>query len=654
MHDPCTSLLVWIPLLPLFGALVNGLLGRKLPRTLVGALACSTVGGSFVLALIASVPVLAAHGQGRLVQELGPWISVPGLVIPFRFLVDSLAVVMLLVVSGVSLLIHIYSLGYMKSDPSYSRYFAYLNLFVCAMLILVLADNLPLLFVGWEGVGLCSYLLIGFWFEDPAKASAGKKAFVVNRIGDLGFLLGMFVLFGAAGSLSIDGLRQAAENGEITTALATVACLLLFVGAAGKSAQIPLYVWLPDAMAGPTPVSALIHAATMVTAGVYLIARLSFLFALAPTASAIVALVGGATALFAATIGVVQTDIKKVLAYSTVSQLGYMFVGVGVGSYSAGVFHLMTHAFFKACLFLGAGAVIHALSGEQDIRRMGGLKKKLPWTYWTFLIATLAIAGFPPLSGFFSKDEILWKALSSDSHAAWAAGWVHLLAYGLGLVGAGLTSFYMFRLVFLTFHGSSRLDPAVHVHHESGVMSGPLVVLAGLAMVGGLVGAALFGVRTFEHFLDPVVGEAEKIAVVARGFAHSSGAEIGAALGSVLLGLLGLVMAYTCYLARPALPGRIAQRLSSLHRLLLNKYWVDELYERVIVRPIAALALVLWKKVDELIIDTFLVHGPGRMLLAVAAVGRKMQNGDVQAYAFWLFFGLCGLGAYLLWNLGMS
>jgi len=650
--DYHTSLLLWIPLLPLLGALVNGLFGRRWPARLVSFIGCGTVGVSFLLGLVASGRLLASHGSERLVQNVYGWITTGGLALNVAFSLDALSLVMVLVVAGVSFVIHIYSIGYMHGDPGYARYFAYLNLFVFSMLILVLGNSLPVLFVGWEGVGLCSYLLIGFWFEDPQKASAGKKAFIVNRIGDLGFLLGMFILFGAAGTLSVDGLRQAADGGMISAGVATAACLFLFVGATGKSAQIPLYVWLPDAMAGPTPVSALIHAATMVTAGVYMVARLGFLYALAPSASAVVALVGGLTALFAATIGTTQNDIKKVLAYSTVSQLGYMFVGVGVGAYFAGIFHLMTHAFFKACLFLGSGAVIHALSGEQDIRKMGGLRRRLPWTYWTFLISTLAIAGFPPFAGFFSKDEILFQALTSTSRAGWA-GWVHLAAYGLGLAGALLTSFYMFRLVFLTFHGDSRLPPEVHVHHEQAVMSWPLAILAALAVVGGWVGASLFGIHSFEHFLDPVLGRASEQAALVSELRHSHLVEWGGAAASVGVGLLGLLLAWWLYLRRPQLPEKLGASFRALYRLLLNKYWVDEIYETLVIKPIYYLSLFLWKFIDVVVIDGLGVNGPARLLRRLGYAGRRLQCGDLQVYAFWLAFGLVAAFAYLIVVVGL-
>jgi NADH-quinone oxidoreductase subunit L len=643
MTDIQTSLLLWIPLLPLLGAVFNGLLGKRLPAYVVSFVGCATVGTSFVLGIIASWDIFGSN-QTRLVQEVYSWIATGSIAISVSFLLDALSVVMVLVVAGVSFLIHVYSIGYMKGDPGYYRYFAYLNLFVFSMLVLVLGDSLPVLFVGWEGVGLCSYLLIGFWFEDPEKAKAGKKAFIVNRIGDLGFLIGMFILFGVAGTLTTDGLKQAAESGDITTGIATAACILLFVGACGKSAQIPLYVWLPDAMAGPTPVSALIHAATMVTAGVYMVARMSFLYSMAPIASAIVVLVGAGTAFYAATIGIAQTDIKKVLAYSTVSQLGYMFVGVGVGAYFAGIFHLMTHAFFKACLFLCAGQVIHALEGEQDIMKMGGLRKKLKWTYRTFLISTLAITGFPLLSGFFSKDEILWMALSTSSAAG---GWIHYLAYVLGLAGAVITSFYMFRLLFLTFYGESRLDPAVHVHSEDKWMTGPLIILAVLAFFGGVVNMGPFGIHAFQHFLDPAVGAVQKMAVAPSDTASTTWMWFGVALALVVF-VIGWISARYLYLRKPQLPAQIAQKLSWLFRRVYNKYHVDEAYEFLFIRPIHRFSVFLWMKFDDLVIDGIGVNGPGKVLRGVGGVGRRIQSGDVQAYAFWLFAGLAGILLYLI------
>ena len=649
MNASYSPLVVWIILAPLCGALLNGILGRWLPKRLVGFIASLAIGASFLLGVVASAPVFGAGGMAKVVQELYTWIAVPGLTVKASFVIDPLSAIMLLVVSGVGFLIHVYSIGYMHDDASYARYFAYLNLFVFNMLLLVLADSLPLMFVGWEGVGLCSYLLIGFWFEDPAKAAAGKKAFVVNRIGDLGFLLGMFTLFGAAATLSFDGLHAAVAGGQITGGVATVAALLLFVGATGKSAQLPLYVWLPDAMAGPTPVSALIHAATMVTAGVYMVARLSFLFAIAPVAGATVATVGALTALFAATIGIAQTDIKKVLAYSTVSQLGYMFIGVGVGAYSAGVFHLMTHAFFKACLFLGSGAVIHAMGGEQNILKMGQLRTKLPYTYWTFLIATLAIAGFPPLAGFFSKDEILFRALSSASLAP-GAGFVHPFAYICGLAAAAITSFYMFRLLFLTFLGKSRVDPQLHIHHEIRIMSWPLVILAALAAASGWLGASLFGIDLFGHFLEPVVGHASEIAVAHGSLEHSALAEWTAAALSVAVALSGLALAWLMYLKKPALPGAVAQKLGPLYRLVWNKYGVDEFYAWAVVRPLHLVCRLLWRYVDEKAIDGVAVEGSAHLIAASGALVRRAQTGVVQHYALWIFIGLALLFGYFAYG----
>ncbi len=650
MNDEITSILVWIPLLPLFGAFLNGIFGRRFSKSMVSTIACSAIGASFVLAIIAGSTILGAHGEIRMVQTVYNWIAVKGISVDVSFLLDALSAVMVLVVTGVSFLIHIYSIGYMHDDSSYSRYFAYLNLFVFSMLVLVLGDSLPLLFVGWEGVGLCSYLLIGFWFEDPEKAKAGKKAFVVNRIGDLGFLIGMFTLFGAVGDLSFDGLKEGAGSGAITAGIATFACIALFIGATGKSAQIPLYVWLPDAMAGPTPVSALIHAATMVTAGVYMIARLSFVYALSPTASAVVALVGGCTALFAATIGITQNDIKKVLAYSTVSQLGYMIIAVGVGAYFAGIFHLMTHAFFKACLFLGSGAVIHALEGEQDMRKMGGLRKKLPWTYWTFFFSTLAIAGFFPLSGFFSKDEILWKAISSSSKAEWAS-WVHIAAYAMGLLGAAMTSFYMFRLVFMTFHGEQRSD--IHVHHEMPVMSWPLAILAFLAVFAGWLNAPLFGIHWFHHLLDPVLAGAQEMAVAKTALTENHGAEIGLALLSFCIAGLGLLAAYMLYIKKPEIPGKVVESVKGLHKLVYNKYFVDELYEMTVIKPIHDFSVYLWKKIDAAAIDGIGVNGPPRLLRGLGGIGRLLQSGNVQAYAFWLFAGFAGALFYMIYVAGL-
>src|ERR1700682_5607637 len=579
---------LWIiPLLPLLGATVNGWLGRTWPNKIVNIVAIGATGLSFLAALEAVREFfLLSPEQIPWVKQYFSWIEAGNFRAGFDLQVDQLTVVMLLVVTGVGWLIHIYFTGYMAHEGGYYRFFSYLNLFMFFMLILVLAANYVLLFVGWEGVGLASYLLIGFYFLRKSAADAGKKAFIVNRIGDFGFMLGMFLLFRTFGTLDFVSLfSQAApwppdDIGHLGTL--TIACLLLFMGAAGKSAQVPLYVWPPDAMEGPTPVSALIHAATMVTAGVYVVARSHVLFTHAPTAMLVVAIVGCATAFFAATIGLVQTDIKKVLAYSTVSQLGYMFLACGVGAFSAGIFHLMTHAFFKALLFLAAGSVIHAMGGEQDMTRMGGLRKKIRWTYLTMLTATLAIAGFPPFAGFFSKDTILFNAFQFKAFDSDTAG--HVL-YAIGLLTALLTSFYMFRLIFLTFHGKPRFDEhKVHVHESPWSMLGPLVVLALLSIVGGwfALPALLGGEDYFSRFLAPVFGAPE-----------AAGAEVAARsqeliLAGVAVGvaLLGLLIPFGLYLNHPGKPEALAKSLRGIYTTLLNKYYVDEIYAALIVKPL--------------------------------------------------------------------
>ena len=532
-----------IPFLPACGAVILLIIGRFLPKILVSILACGTIFTSFILSVLTFIQLLGLPADNRIIhQTVYTWLEAGAFKAQAAFLVDPLSIIMLLVVTGVGFLIHLYSIGYMADDKRYSRYFGFLNLFVFAMLLLVSGDNLLMMFIGWEGVGLCSYLLIGFWFEKTANAVAGMKAFIVNRIGDFGFVIGVMLLFWSLGQVSgqwtitFTELREHAHY--LTPSIATAVGILLFVGACGKSAQIPLYIWLPDAMAGPTPVSALIHAATMVTAGVYMIARMNFVYVLSPTAMMVVAIVGVSTALFAGTIGLFQKDIKKVLAYSTISQLGYMFLGVGVGAFAAGIFHLMTHAFFKALLFMGSGSVIHGTGGEQDIEKMGGLRRYMPVTFWTFLVGTLAIAGIPGLSGFFSKDEILWKAFSS-SHGHWAL-WL------VGLIAAGCTSFYMFRLLFKTFfgknyselvhhapeqetsgtpvccnkddahgsHGHSASAHATHkgpAHESPWIMTLPLVILALLSIVGGYVGipAIIGGANHIEHFMAPVFAPLE-------------------------------------------------------------------------------------------------------------------------------------------------
>src|SRR5215469_6952696 len=607
-----------IPLLPLAGATVNGLFGKRWSKTTVNSIAI----GSVALAFLAVAEVVRefwqlAPSQIPYANTYLPWMVAGTFRTDFALQVDQLTVVMLLVVSFVGLLIHIYSTGYMAHEGGYYRFFAYINLFMFFMLTLVLAANVVLMFVGWEGVGLCSYLLIGFWFLKKSATDAGKKAFIVTRLGDLGFTIGILLLFWTFHSVDFNTIFQKAAGMPVESMAAggvlTSICLLLFTGAIGKSAQLPLYVWLPDAMEGPTPVSALIHAATMVTAGVYMVCRMNPLFSRAPIAMLAVAIVGAVTAFYSATIGLVQTDIKKVLAYSTVSQLGYMFLGAGVGAYAAGIFHLMTHAFFKGLLFLAAGSVIHAMGGEQDMRKMGVLRKEIPVTYWTMLIATLAIAGIPGFAGFFSKDEILNSAASGPHANTWL--------WALGIVGAGLTSFYMFRLIFLTFFGEGRYDhKKVHVHESPRNMTAPLVILAFLSIVGGWFAAPhlVRGPDYFEDFLHPVfakyapgaatgqeqspVGAAE----AGGGVAPSPAMELVHALTGppVIVAVLGLLAAWWMYIQRPDVPKKWAQSMEGAYALLLNKYYVDEIYIAVIVRPLLWISTnVLWRVVDERVID---------------------------------------------------
>jgi NADH-quinone oxidoreductase subunit L len=612
--DPLTAIVV----LPLVGFLANGLLGARLGRGFVSVVGC----GLPLLAFAAAVRCYLAltGGDGApLIASAYTWGTVGGHAFVIAFWFDRLSAVMALIVTGVGSLIHIYSTGYMKGDPGYARYFAYLNLFLFFMLLLVLGRSLLVCFVGWEGVGLASYLLIGFWFEDPDKARAGKKAFITNRIGDAGFLLGMFLLYHALGTLELDGVQAAFATGAPVALSADLVGILLFIGATGKSAQIPLHVWLPDAMAGPTPVSALIHAATMVTAGVYLVARLNGIYAHAPLASEVIAVIGVATALFAATIAVTQTDIKKVLAWSTISQLGYMFLALGVGAYGVAVFHLYTHAFFKACLFLGAGSVIHALSGEQDIRKMGGLARRIPVTFVTFAIATAAIAGIPPLAGFFSKDEILWFAFASDRGGS-------PLLWALGAGTALLTAFYMFRLLWLTFLSPSRMDAktAQHVHESPPAMTGVLAVLAALSAVGGFV--------PLPHFLAPLL----PTAVARAGLEHY---ETPLLAVSVVLAVAGLGGAAFLYAQGPARAERFAARAPALHRLLSHKYYVDELYDALISRPLEWLSRVVFLRGgDHWLIDGTL-HGLAALAQRSAGVLSRLQAGGLQRYAL-----LAGIG----------
>jgi NADH-quinone oxidoreductase subunit L len=579
------------------------------------------------------------------------WIRSGSFTVDFAFYLDQLSLVMLLVVTGVGFLIHIYSAGYMWDDPSYYRFFSYLNLFMFFMLTLVLANNYLMMFIGWEGVGLASYLLIGFWFTKDSAASAGKKAFIVNRIGDFGFLIALFLLIKHFGSLNFDQVFQSVAPLGVEKAgagLLTAIGILLMVGACGKSAQIPLYIWLPDAMEGPTPVSALIHAATMVTAGVYMVSRSHMIFERAPIALTVVAIIGTLTAFFAATIGVAQTDIKKVLAYSTISQLGYMFMACGVGAFSAGIFHLMTHAFFKGLLFLAAGSVIHAVGGEQDMRKMGGLKSYIPWTFLTMGIATLAIAGIPPLAGFWSKDEILWKAYQ-----------VSPVYWGIGLITAFITSFYMFRLLYMTFFGDYRGAQAdAHGHgshghgshgndehghgepHESPmVMLAPLMILALLSLVGGLVGIG----NRFEHFLEPVFGSAEV------GEAASRATELVLMGVSVAVALSGWWLSYLLYYKRPELPQKIADSLGGFYEAVVHKYYVDELYAALFVRPlIEGSTRILWQGVDRKIIDAA-VNDAGDGARHVSDEVRHMQSGNIRSYAGWIAAGSAVVIAFMIW-----
>ncbi len=632
-----------IPLLPFLGFLTNGLiaLSRKSEfdvksptKSLVSWIGCSSVGLAFLISIGILFKLLALPAGERVIEKVAfPWIISGSFHVDIGFLLDPLSAVMILVVSGVGFFIHVYSTGYMAEDKGYARYFSYLNLFTFFMLMLVLSNNFLLLYLGWEGVGLCSYLLIGFWHEKKSASDAGKKAFIVNRIGDFGFALGVMLIFWTFGSLNFSGVFDNAPHVLAAGGgLVTVMTLLLFMGATGKSAQIPLYVWLPDAMEGPTPVSALIHAATMVTAGVYMVARCHALFMLAPITMAVVAVVGAATAIYAASIGLVQNDIKRVLAYSTISQLGYMFLACGVGAFTAGIFHLMTHAFFKALLFLSAGSVMHALAGELNMQKMGGLKKYMPATFWCFLAGTLAISGIPLFSGFFSKDEILWKAFSSP-HG-------HLLLWAVGVFTAGLTAFYMFRLFFMTFLGKSRMEPKVeaHAHESPKSMTIPLMVLAVLSVIGGYVGIphALGGSNRFEEFLSSVFagGHSE----VHQANHHAPAAEYYLMIISVVVVVVAILIAHRFYLRNLEIPKRLAQRFSTAYRILFNKYYVDELYDRVVVNPLLNLALVLWKQFDVLVIDGA-ANGAAFLVKAAGAFIRRTETGYLRNYALSMIFG---------------
>ncbi|MCG3118108.1 MAG: NADH-quinone oxidoreductase subunit L [bacterium] len=640
-----------IPFFPLLGFVINGLLGRNFSEKAVGAIAAGAVLASFVTAVLTFTELLGLSPASRvLTQTLYQWLATGNFGVEVAFRLDTLSMTMVLAVTGVGFLIHVYSVGYMHGERGFSRFFSFLNLFMFAMLLLVMGNNFLLMFVGWEGVGLCSYLLIGFYYDrvfDETTgltcAGAGTKAFIVNRIGDFGFLLGMFLIFATFGSLDFETVFSKAgaslTTPQVSTATFTAIALLLFIGATGKSAQLPLYVWLPDAMAGPTPVSALIHAATMVTAGVYMVARCSIIYLQAPIAMEVVAVVGLATAVFAATMAITATDIKKVLAYSTVSQLGYMFLACGVGAFTAGIFHLVTHAFFKALLFLGAGSVMHALSGETQITKMGGLRKYTPTTFWTFLMGGIAIAGIFPFSGFFSKDEILWKTFLHSP-----------VLYVIALAAAGVTAFYMFRMIFMTFYGAPRMDAAVmhHLHESPKVMTLPLMILAGLSIVGGWIGIP--HLNQFEHWLEPAMARfiPEGAALHAEAHEGSFGLEVGLMAVSVLVALAGIYFAYQMYLAKAGAADRVAARLSGIYNLLKRKYYVDEIYDALFVRPLLWLSEnFFWKIFDVKIIDGT-VNGSAKFFGGVASVLRRWQTGIVQNYAVTLVLGLIVILGYLL------
>jgi NADH-quinone oxidoreductase subunit L len=677
--------LALIPLLPFAGFLVNATLGRRLPKSVSGGLASLVMLAAFVISVMSVIQIAGRPVDERAIQEvLYTWMASGDLKIDVTFRVDTLSAVMILVITGIGSLIHIYSTAYMhdESDSEFARYFSYLNLFAAFMLVLVLGANFPLMFVGWEGVGLCSYLLIGFWFKKKSANDAGKKAFVVNRIGDYAFLLGMFALFAKFGTLDFQEVASAvaALPAETTFGVLSITTLLLFIGATGKSAQIPLYVWLPDAMEGPTPVSALIHAATMVTAGVYMIGRNAVLFEHAPETMMIVAVVGAATALMAGTIGLVQNDIKRVLAYSTVSQLGYMFLAMGVGAFGAGIFHLYTHAFFKALLFLGSGAVIHALHGEQDIRNMGGLRKDLPITFWTFVIGAVAIAGIPPLAGFFSKDEILFETFAEGHQILWV----------IGALTALLTATYMFRLVFLTFWGERRHEaPASHGHppspaasagqaqdhghgHDQGhahlhdappAMALALIVLAIGSVAAGWIGIphALGGHNTLAEWLHPAF-QAPRAAGVVAGEPRPADAateetaveshedlELTLMLVSSVIAVAGIWFAYFVWVKRRSIAENAAREFAPVHRLLLNKYYVDEVYDAAIVQPIKVASQEgLWRGFDVKVIDGA-VNGTAAIVNSSATVLRRLQTGSVKTYAGSVFAGVVAILAYYLW-----
>ncbi|MGE3758505.1 MAG: NADH-quinone oxidoreductase subunit L [Pseudobdellovibrionaceae bacterium] len=631
-----SAVLAILLLAPLVGFAINGLRWRSHSPNVAGSIASFVALVSFVCSIILVVDLASMNeGARQILVKYFEWIVVGGLRVDAAFMVDPMSAIMILVITGVGSLIHIFSVGYMHHDEGAAKYFAYLNLFLFNMLLLVLGANLPVMFVGWEGVGLCSYLLIGFWFTDAEKAAAGMKAFITNRIGDAAFLLGMFILFLQFGTLGFQELNSMAPataelgwSGPIT-----MACLFLFIGATGKSAQIPLYVWLPDAMAGPTPVSALIHAATMVTAGVYMICRLNPLFMAAPNALLVVAIIGALTALMAASIGLTQWDIKKVLAYSTVSQLGYMFLAAGVGAFGFAMFHLMTHAFFKALMFLGSGSVIHAMDGEQDLRKMGGLKKYLPITHWTFFFGWIAIIGIPPFAGFMSKDEILWMA--------WHSPMGHKLFWVAGLFGAAMTAFYMTRLMCLTFWGQSRVPKSVHPHESPPTMTIPLIVLGILSIIGGWIGiphviAAVLPnhpPNILEHWLHPLITQIP-------GLAEAEASEEWMLMGiSVAVASISAFVAYNFYVMAPGRSDRFVAKIKPVYELVYNKYFVDEFYYGRIINPLVTLSKNIWLYIDVNFIDKT-TYWISDLVKGVGQTARTLQDGNTQTYAMYVSIGI--------------
>lgn len=642
-HTILMSILI---LSPLVGFLINGFRYKKHSYMVAGSIATAAVFVSFVSSILLVIDLIGMPVESRrIIVTFFEWVGVANLKIDAAFVVDQISAIMILIITGVGSLIHLFSISYMHHDKGVAKYFAYLNLFIFNMLLLVLGSNLLVMFVGWEGVGLCSYLLIGFWFKDEAKAAAGMKAFITNRVGDAAFLLGMFILFLTFGTLNFSELNALAPTTADATWLGavTLGTLFLFIGATGKSAQIPLYVWLPDAMAGPTPVSALIHAATMVTAGVYMIVRLNPMFMAAPNTMGVIAVIGAATAVIAATIGMTQWDIKKVLAYSTVSQLGYMFLACGVGAFGAAMFHLMTHAFFKALMFLGSGSVIHAMHEEQDIRKMGGLKKYMPITHITFFFGWLAIIGMPPFAGFFSKDEILWLSFHSPLG--------HVGLWAAGALGATLTAFYMTRLMALTFWGQSRVPKDVHPHESDAMMTIPLIILGILSVIGGwigiphLIGHALGDIpNVWEHWLQPLITALPK----PEGGGHADASvELGLMAVSVGLAAISAFVAYQMYVRKPGSADKFAESIKPVYKVIYNKYFVDEAYFGAIINPLVRVSRNLWYYVDVNFIDKC-TYWAGDIAKGAGSLVRSLQTGNMQQYAMYIGLGLVFILSFLL------